>query len=255
MKSSNNQNINKITLLPEKTLTSMNLRRLSKLDINSIQGLVNKTPSPLNFRDFLPKISPELSPIADMKYSAYRTYRAKKNSGKTDERLEKKHQEFNRSRLAEAKFKKVMDDKVQLWTLRKLKKDEEFVKNIEQLRQRKNITPDPREDCFSDEEDFSYSFLHKIGSIRKNKRNLIHVSRKPDYVGAAGYISMQPHSIYNIIHPVRSENPKESIQESFRVKKALADREIPFPIHSIVGNIYPNLPKSLPKGGEMLLKA
>lgn len=255
MKNSNYQNINKISLLPEKSRISLNMRRVSKVDVNNFQGFVNKTPSPLKFQEIFPKFSPEPSPVSGMKYLAYRTYRGKKNSGKTDERLEKKHQEFNKRRLAEVRFKEILDSKVRYWNLRKSKKDEEFVRNIEQARQIKNITPDPREDCYSDEEDFSYSFLTKVGSIRKHKRDLLHISRKPDYLGAANYISIQPHSIYSLIHPVRSEDRTEQVQEAFLVKKALAEREIPFPIHQISGTIYPNLPKSLPKGGELLLKA
>lgn len=237
----------------ERLDTSISKRRLSKLDIPI---LFNKSPVELNRNINTNKLSPDRISTPWTKYVAYSTPRLKKMKAKCENRLDNNHQELNKKRLAEAKFKKLMISKVQHWTQRKSYKHEEFVRNRQQgVMESANLTPDPGEEFFSDEEDFAYSFGDRIGSVRRKQRKVIQVSRKPDYFGIGGYISMQPHSFYSVSSVQRAEHPKEVVIESFRVKKALADRDIPFPIHQIIGNPCPPLPKALPKGGEMLLKA
>ena len=233
--------------------TSLDNRRVSKVEI---PNTLNKSPAAINRKIYPSKLTPDRISTPWNKYVAYSKPRLKKMTSKCENRLETNHQELNKKRLSEAKFKKLMISKVRTWTQRKSYKHEEFVRSREQsVLKSANMTPDAREEFSSDEEDFGYSFQDRVGCVRRRQRKVIQVSRKPNYLGIDGYISLQPHSFYSIPSTYRVNDPKEVVIESFRVKKALALRDIPFPVHEILGNPYSPLPKILPKGGEMLLKA
>ena len=128
------------------------------------------------------------------------------------------------------------------------------MRKFDAMKQFDNYSPGKKQISDVDEEDFNYSFASKKGFVRKLKKSLLDVSVKPSYLAPEDYISMHPYSFYNSPKVVQRSNPYELMDESFKLKKSLASREISFKIHKINGSLLENSKKGLPKGGEMLLK-
>jgi hypothetical protein len=172
----------------------------------------------------------------------------------SEAKLEKFHQDMNRSRLEDLKFKKIMNCEVQRWASNKtfLKEEKIYKQNLGKV-QRKS-TPDERQDFHSDEEDFLYSFTNRAGKVRKRKNKLIKVSRRPDYSAASGYISMQHHSPFAVYEVKRKENPKENLKESLQIKAALSSKGLAVSFNQISRNLCELSYHDFPQGGESLLK-
>jgi hypothetical protein len=122
------------------------------------------------------------------------------------------------------------------------------------MRNKGKFTPDKMQEHHSENEDFTYSFTSRVGKIRKNKNKLIKVSKKPDYIGALGYISMQPHSPYTPFEVHKEENPSALLQEAIQTKRSLSKRGIPVSYKVILSQSSPTKAKNFPIGGEFLLR-
>jgi hypothetical protein len=127
------------------------------------------------------------------------------------------------------------------------------VRKREIMGKTKHVTAGKEEEYNSEEEDFAYS-LSSVGKVRKKHRKLIKVSRRPDYLGAEGYMSFMPHVIYEKnLAKHREKADYEAIVEAMTVKKELSKHSIRCMMQDITGSLIPT-PKVLPKGGEGLLK-
>ncbi len=116
------------------------------------------------------------------------------------------------------------------------------------------ISPGERQ-TFDDDDNFSYSFITKEGRCRKSYEKIIDVSTRPNYLAPSGFISIQPHVQYNsptIEH--RKSFYIEQLGESFRIKSALASKNIVLESQKIHPSIIDLVSTELPKGGETLLK-
>ena len=122
------------------------------------------------------------------------------------------------------------------------------------MRSKGKLTPDKMHENHSENEDFTYSYTSRVGKIRKSKDRLIRVSKKPDYFGALGYISMQPHSPYTRFLVNKEENPSAVLQEAIQAKRSLSKKGIPVSYKVILAQAPPTKPKNFPVGGEFLLK-
>ena len=122
------------------------------------------------------------------------------------------------------------------------------------LKDKEKSRPNERHDYQSDNEDFTYSFTNRAGKIRKKKNKLIKVSKRPDYIGASGYISVQPHRPYTRHEIKREEKPAEILQEAMKIKRTLSKKGIPLSYKIIMSQISDQKQKNLPRGGELLLR-
>ena len=136
------------------------------------------------------------------------------------------------------------------WTNDRTMRFEEASRKKELSKDRIKNTPRPREDNFSDEEDFQYTYLTKVGRIRKLHHKLLDLSRHPDYIGADNYMSMRQQEHYS---PVLRTPKTSAIEESLRIKSVLARNRIKFSLKEMTGDIYSPKLVLLPKGGERLL--
>ena len=115
------------------------------------------------------------------------------------------------------------------------------------------ISPGAREIYY--DEDFHYSFVTREGKARRKYEKLIDVSSRPNYLAPSKYISIQPHVVYNSPKVVeRKFSYLEQFGESFRVKSALAAKNIALVSHEVHPYVIELTPTELPKGGETLLK-
>lgn len=107
----------------------------------------------------------------------------------------------------------------------------------------------------SDEEDFAYTYVTKLGRIRKFKSSLLGVSKHPNTYE----ITQNTQSILKV--PFRetfiapSPNFEVDLREAFRVKQSLAKKGVKSSFIDIANPvIFPKITMALPIGGENLLK-
>lgn len=176
-----------------------------------------------------------------------------------ESKLESIHKNSIKTRQSEIRIRNISTsnhylEKLREWDTQKSLRKEELVRKLDVMKKFDNYSPGIKQIFDVDEEDFSYSFLNRKGLVRKLKKNLLDVSVKPNYLAPEGYISMHPYSIYNTPKVNQRSNAFESMEESFKVKKSLASRNISFGLHKINGSLIEKSNKELPKGGEMLMK-
>lgn len=178
---------------------------------------------------------------------------------KIESKLELIHKNSIKSRQSEIRIKNLSSSKSYLekiteWGKEKSLRQEELVMRMNLIKKNEDYSPGKKQIFDVDEEDFNYSYLSKIGSIRKVKKNLLDVAVKPNYLAPELHISMQPYTIYNTPKAVKRNFEYEYTDESFKVKRALAAREIKCKLHKINGSLINNYNKELPKGGELLMR-
>lgn len=178
---------------------------------------------------------------------------------KIESKLELIHKNSIKTRQSELRIRNLSSsnvylEKVRDWGKEKSARQEELVMRMNLIKKNEDYSPGKKQIFDVDEEDFNYSYLNKIGSIRKVKKNMLDVAVKPNYLAPELYISMQPYSFYSTPKAVRRNFEYEYTDESFKVKRALAAREIKCKLHKINGSLIPNDNKELPRGGELLMR-
>ena len=107
----------------------------------------------------------------------------------------------------------------------------------------------------SDNEDFDYTYITKLGRIRKFKSSLLGVSRHPNTY------EMTPNTQSILKVPfIQNLNPpcpnfEVDLREAFKIKQSLAKKGIRSSFIDIANPItFPKIPLALPLGGENLLR-
>lgn len=106
----------------------------------------------------------------------------------------------------------------------------------------------------SSDEDFDYTYLSKIGRIRKFRSSLLGVARHPNtYESGKDFTIVKGFGLKP--NPPKSESGLNELQESFLVKLSLARKGIRSDFIDISNRILtPNINTGLPLGGENLIR-
>ena len=253
---------------PPKRIQDRHLTELNKSEMNSHSVISPRTAARLIREE---KVITSLSSIRKPEKLQEVSFNSSRNCvafstkhamdiSEIEKKLDLKHKQMRESEFRHLGYKTSMNSKdyleaVERWTKERTLRYEEANRRKELLKDKRENTPRSREDCFSDEEDFPYTYLTKVGRLRKLNYKLLDLSRHPDYIGANNYMSMRQQQYYSPVSrtPEKPYGNVSVLEEGFRVKSVLARNKIECSLKEITGELYSPKLTLLPRGGEGLL--
>lgn len=201
-------------------------------------SLSNKSSSlsPIQYKSYLsPKPANNLTPSMQLKIES-RLSQLRENSLKT----------------SQANI--TLNKKLQDWALVKTRLIEDFQLRMDTRAQGK-IIERKLETFESDEEDFDYTYVTKLGRIRKFKSTLLGVSKHPNVYEQSKDFQTIAKVPFRENSFTPAPNFNADLREVFMVKQKLARKGIKSSFIDIANPVcFPKISSALPIGGENLMK-
>lgn len=229
-------------------ISSCSTNASSKLTIRPLKKSENSSQPPIS----LPNKSSSLSPI---QYKSYLSPKTTNNLTPTlQSRIDSRLSNLQEKSLKDSQASIALSKKWSEWASIKTRLIEDFQLRMD-IRAQGKIIERKLETFDSDEDDFEYTYVTKLGRIRKFKNTLLGVSKHPNvYEQTRNFQSIAKVPFReNSITPAPNFNA--DLKEVFLVKQKLARKGIKSTFIDIANPVcFPKISSALPVGGENLIR-